>query len=196
MGDLDIRLENTDFMKRAISELEKGVDKSDLEDIGYTMGEALGTFAPEKTGALRQAYDIKIDKNKVDVTWDGPTAKSLGYVKYQYYGIAMSPVTPIFEKGEIMTNVWRTKKGVKKHLAEDMHPIGEHKRFVIEKGKNKGKLAVIEGYTPKSNGKKAQSHWIDAARETPTVYNPMRREVMERLKDAIGEKIIGKRYYT
>jgi hypothetical protein len=77
-----------------------------------------------------------------------------------------------------------------------MHPIGEHKRFIIEKGKNKGKLAVIEGYTPKSNGKKAQSHWIEAARETPTVYRPMRREVMERLKDAIGEKIVGKRYYT
>ena len=191
-GNMEIRLENTDFMKRAISELEKGVDKDALEDIGYTMGEALGTFAPEKTGALRQAYDIKIDKNKVDVTWDGPTAKSLKYVKYQFYGIAMSPVMPVFEKGEIMTDKWRTKKGTKKHLAKDMHHIGVPKTVVITKGKNKGKVAFIKGYTKEGS----TDHWIDKARNTPTVYTPMRREVMERLKDAIGEKIRGKRYYT
>ena len=88
-GNMEIKLENTDFMRRAISELEKGVDTGALEDIGYTVGEALGTFAPEKTGALRQAYDIKITKNRVDVTWDGPTGKSLGYAKYQFYGLAM-----------------------------------------------------------------------------------------------------------
>ena len=183
-------------MKRAISALEEGVDKKALEDIGNDMGEALGTFAPEKTGDLKKAYDVVTGKDEVYVTWDGPKAENLKYVKYQYYGIAMSPVTPIFEEGSLMTDVWRTRRGVKKHLAKDMHPIGEPKRFVIEKGKNKGKLAIIRGYTPKSNGKKAKSHWIEEARKTPEIYNPMRRKVYEKLADAIGEKIVGKRYYT
>lgn len=188
---LKIQLDNTDFFARAIAQLKKGPDDSVWKEVGDITAEAMGTFAPEDTGALKRGYRAYVGKNRVTVIW-GVKNPSKKYAHYQWEGIAMEPVYPVFKGNSLYTDVWRTPKGVKKKYASDMHHIGKPHYVVYSKGKNAGKVAYVKGYTTAGS----THHWTEKARKTSWVYNPMRRKIMEVLKVAIGESIPGARYHV
>lgn len=180
-----LALENTDFMKRAISKLKQGLKDPVWKEIGQFTGEALGTFAPEDTGKMRKSFKVRKSKNAITVYWK--KTDKMPYVHYQYVGVAMEPVFPVF-KNSLWTDVWRTPENTHKVYAKDRHFIGEPHTVVYKDGR----VAFVKGYTKPGSS----NHWIDKARETPTVYNPMRRRTYEVLADAIGETIVGKRWFT
>ena len=182
---LEIKLENTDFMKRAISELEKGVDDKTLNQIGQVMGEALGTYAPERTGTLRKSYKVITSKNEVFVTWKYSGSPARKYAHYQNEGIVYGPNHPIF-RNNLFANEFESPKNKRKKKTK--RKLGVRRTVVFDNGQ----VIFIDGYTKENSS----AHWIDKARHDPEVYNPMRREVYERLADAIGVRIVGKRYYT
>ena len=183
---MQISLKNTNFMNRAISELKKGLNKKELDKVGDIAGKWLGTFAPEDTGALKNAYKKVITKNAVAISWGNSGKPADKYAHYQYVGVAMEPVRPVFENS-LWTDKWRTPKGTHKVYAKDRHFIGTPHTVVYDNGK----VAFVKGYTkPESS-----AHWIDEARETPEIYNKMRREMYEHLAVATGKRIVGKRYF-
>ena len=183
---IELKLENTDFMADAISQLQKGLKKEEWEYVGEITGEYLGTFAPEDTGALKKAYKTVVTPESVAISWGNSGKPADKYAHYQMVGIAMEPVFPVFENN-LYTDQWRSPKGVKKHYAEDRHPIGIPHTVVYKNGK----VAFVKGYTKDGSS----SHWMDKAIDTPTVYNPMRRKIYEFLATAIGKRIVGKRYF-
>lgn len=178
-----IKLENTDFMNHAISELQKGMTYATLRTIGGVVGDAMGTFAPERTGALKKDYLVEVEDNYVSVEWGYRGAPTEAYAHYQYEGIVYGPNNPIFNG--IAANTFRTPKGVSKYPTE--RELGRKHTVVLDDGR----VLFIQGYTTLFSS----DHWIDRARKTPQVYNPMRREVYEILADDLGERIVGKRYY-
>jgi len=179
-----IKLENTDFMNHAISELQKKMDYDTLNRVGEIVGNAMGTFAPEDTGALKKDYRVEIGDNYMSVEWGYDGAPTEDYAHYQFEGQVYGPNNPIFNG--IAANTFRTPKGMTKYPTN--RELGRRHTVVLDNGK----VIFIQGYTTLFSS----DHWTDRARKTPQVYNPMRREVYEVLADAIGARIVGKRYYT
>ena len=179
-------LKNTDFMKDAIAKLQsEGAGTAAWAKIGEITGTFMGHYAPVNTGLLRKSYKINISKDGVTISWGNSGTPADKYAHYQYVGIAMEPVRPIFENS-LWTDKWRSPKGVKKHYADDRHPIGVPHTVVFKDGR----VAFVKGYTVRGSS----DHWIDKAVDTPQVYNPMRRMVYEVLAEAIGKKVVGKKY--
>lgn len=185
MGVLDITLDNTKYMQRAISKLEKGVDDKTLVEIGDVMGKALGTYAPEDTGTLKKSYKVIVTKNEATVTWKYNGSPARKYAHYQAEGVVYGPNHPVF-RNNLFANEFQSPKDKRKKRTN--RKLGVRRTVVLDNGQ----VIFIHGYTTAGSS----DHWIDKARKTPEVYNPMRREVYERLADAIGDIIVGKRYYT
>ncbi|GEM_PF-4362836 len=181
---MQITLKNTDFFNRAISELKSGIKEETLFKIGKITGDAMGTFAPEDTGALKKDYHIDIYKNAVGVTWGYKGSATEDYAHYQYEGKVYSPNVPVINGNTGRFVGWISPVVTKKRTSRNLGTPGS---MTLSNGE------VVEfGYsTPGSS-----SRWIEKARNTSTVYYPMRREVYEILADAIGEKIVVKRYFT
>lgn len=181
---MQITLENTDFMKRAISELQKGVDDKTLFEVGEITAKAMGTYAPEDTGALKNDYKLEMNKNIVSVIWGYKGAPTEAYAHYQYEGVVFSPNIPDFRKHKMWTDEFVSPpgKGTKHPTGRKM---GQRKTIVLKDGR----VIFIHGYTTPGSS----DHWIVKARKTPEVYYPMRTKVMQKLKLAIGEKIPGRK---
>lgn len=190
---MQITLENTNFMARAISELQKGVDDKTLFEIGEITGKAMGTFAPVDTGRLKEDYKVEIFKNYVNVVWGYKGAPTEDYAHYQWQGIVFSPNYLKIGQGANRDGTpgvveWRSPKG-----KGSKHPtsrrLGTPGSILVDDGYG-GLKRVDFGYTTPNT----TSNWIEVARKTPTVYNLMRTKVMQKLKLAIGEKIPGRKY--
>lgn len=193
---LQITLENTDFMQRAISSLKEGMDDATLNDIGEVMGKAMGTFAPYDPHGdgvhLRDDYKIDFYKNAVGVTWGYKRAPTEAYAHFQDEGYIYDDNYVKWAQGpDKRTGApgvqigWVSSPRPKKRSDRMM---GTARNIRLKDGR----LIHIDGYSTPGTG----PHWIEEARKTSTVYNPMRRKIYEMLADAIGEKIVGKRYYT
>ena len=190
---LHIYLENTDFMQRAISQLQEGMDETTLNDIGEVMGKALGTFAPYDPNSegvhLRDDYRVDFTKkeNSVRVVWGYRGAPTRPYAHYQNEGVVYGPNIPDFREHGMWTDKFVSLKRGKGSKQSTGRMMGKRATIVLKDGR----VIFIKGYSTPGTG----DHWIEKARKTPEVYNPMRREIYETLALAIGEKIVGKRYY-
>lgn len=192
---MQITLENTDFMKRAISELQKGVNDKTLFEIGNITGEAMGTFAPVQTGTLKHDYKVDTSKNYVEVYWGYKGAPTEAYAHYQYEGVVFAPNFVKIGQGpnrdgSVGVVEWRSPKG-KGTKYPTSRRLGTPGSMVVSDGHG-GTKTVHFGYTMAGSS----DHWIVKARKTPTVYYPMRTKIKEILKLAIGERIPGRRYHV
>ena len=190
---MQITMKNTDFMTRAITALKEGAREDVLTEIGEDVGKTFGQFAPYNPEGshkhLRDDYRVDVAKNYVSVVWGYHEAPTEAYAHYQYEGVVYGPNYFIgvaqgpMKNGSAGVPVWRSPKGKGTKHRTSKH-LGTPGSFEY-----KGKTITL-GYSTPGTG----DHWIEKARYTPTVFNPLRVRIMQRLKVAIGERIPGRKY--
>lgn len=189
---MQITMKNTDFMTRAITALKEGAREDVLMEIGEDVGKTFGKFAPYNPEGnhvhLKDDYRVDIAKNYVSVVWGYHGAPTEAYAHYQYEGVVyeknffLGYAQGANKSGSAGVPVWRSYKDEKKKRTS--RHLGTPYSFQY-----KGQTVTL-GYSTPGTG----SHWIEVARDTPTVYAPLRTRIMQRLKVAIGEKIPGRKY--
>lgn len=190
-GGMTVSLDNTENLTSYIRTFIMFGDTDTLNEMGLMMAERFQQFVPYRHGALRDAYDIIIDKDRVIVTWDGPRAQRLPYVHYQYVGRIYNFNHIRWRNG--LVDGWYSPPGEKK-TPSDRVMIPNWRHTLYTKRENGRKFITRLGYTTPNT----THHWIEEVVNVPTNYNPLKRDMTNylytRLVENFGGKAVGKKY--
>lgn len=149
-------------------------------------------YVPESSGELKKnGYVLRTYTPKNKPAWFKVTyrnTKTLPYVMYQYYGTVMGPNRAQFALGPSVDGTAAVHIGwfspIKPKL-KTSRSLGHPKRHTIEL--RDGRVIHITGYTV---NKKAQHRWVEYVRNTSTVWTPLRRKMLDEVKELVKQGII------
>lgn len=181
---MHITLKNTKAMDRLLQKLDAVEAKTSMQELGVIAVKYIKPLVPKKTGALREAYNIIARKGDVIVTWNRNKGKSLPYTHYQYEGVTYETNYPVYAKSGSGKNAkyshvgWTSSKMGK--TPTERH-LGTKFSFVKHFKNGTSTVVKVNGYTVKGTGAK----WLETARNTPTVYYPMRKEMSDYIRKQV-----------
>lgn len=176
---------------KGVDKLLKGVDKVSQKDtinfIADIFMHEVNKYVPENTGALKQkGYVLRTYTPKRKPSWFKVTYRNtakLPYVMYQYYGEVWGPNRAVFSQGPSRNGTAAVHTG----WISPIHPkrktnrvLGHPARHTIEL--RDGRIINITGYTMNKN---AQARWLEYVRNTSTVWTPLRRKMLDEVKEFV-----------
>lgn len=183
---MKIVMENTDAMERVREALVALGDNRSMRQVGEICAKHIRKIVPEKSGKLKNAYNINVSKGTATVTWDGPKAKSLKYAHYQFMGITYETNYPVYAKSGY------GKKATYDHIgwtsSKEKSPtdrqLGTPYSFVKRFKNGSSTIVTVDGYSKAGSTAK----WTEVARTEPTIYYPMRKEISDYLRERLKRR--------
>lgn len=188
-----VRFETVGGLRRIIPKIEdESVRRAVGEDLAYCLLDVVNEYVPENTGALKRAgykIDFGLVGHKVYSKLSYNNNK-LPYVLYQYYGVVYGPNFATFEDEKFNPkDLRRRPMAIPKHTGwASPKPKRPQKGSLGHPEKNEivlddGRIIHITGYTGNKN---AQHKWLEYVRTTPTIWYPLRQDMIRFIEAVYG----------
>ena len=180
---VEFKVEASQGVNKLIKKLNKAAQQVVSRKLGNMMLEEVTKYVPRgETGKLQtRGYVLTSGANK-EGAWFKLKYRNLAnlpYVMYQYNGVVYGPNKAVFTEGE--HTGWVSPIAPKKPTNRI---LGHPKRTRIEL--RDGRVINITGYTKNPN---AQARWLEYVRNTPTIWTPLRRKMLDETKKYIKDNL-------
>lgn len=188
----EIKVDASKGVDKIIKGLSVCHQKGTIDLLADMMLAEVNKYVPESSGELKKhGYILRTYAPKKSPAWFKLTYRNtskLPYVMYQYHGEVWGPNRAVFAAGPSRNGA----AGIHVGWVSPIHPkfktnrvLGHPTRHTIEL--RDGRVINITGYTI---NKQAQPHWVEYVRETPTIWTPLRRKMLDEVKDLVKRGII------
>ena len=191
---VQVNIDASKGVDRIIKALDKAIQKDGIRLIANTFIDEVNKYVPESSGNLKKyGYTLHTYTPQKKPAWFKVTYRNtskLPYVMYQYYGEVWGPNKAVWSvppTGDLYTlrevtlehTGWVSPISPKR---KTNRILGHPARKTIEL--RDGRVIHITGYT---GNKQAQARWLEYVRTTPTVWNPLRKKMLDEAKTLVKQ---------